>query len=338
MRRSDLQAEAVLAAEYVLADIDHPPGTRVDVYRVIEARDVWLSFDPYEDVLGHYQRQGHAAGISINARRPPPLQRFTAAHELGHHELGHDFSFDNEEDITGRVRDPLETQAQVFAANLLMSEVSVEAALEMWNLDPIVPDLDAVAAYVLSAQLGVSYKAMLMQLVMLEKLGWAAYRSLTKSSPLQIKRQLLQSYPLEDHRRTVVHATLAQNQTTLVVGPTDLISVELPQTRRASTEWVVPARTTSMFSLLADHSSDPEDQPSLFQSSGSRTFLFSPKHASGGRLAVQLSDDSGSTAPSVAFVVDIVVEQHIMSDVGSGLSVFQQAQILGTASQAGDKS
>ena len=53
------------------------------------------------------------------------MQRFTAAHELGHHELGHESHVDDETSIEGSSNDPQELQAQTFAASLLMSEVAV---------------------------------------------------------------------------------------------------------------------------------------------------------------------------------------------------------------------
>ena len=43
------------------------------------------------------------------------LQRYTAAHELGHHELGHESHFDAAATISESVHDPKEIQAQTFA-------------------------------------------------------------------------------------------------------------------------------------------------------------------------------------------------------------------------------
>ena len=100
----DLRREAVLHAEMVLADLDLDLGSRVPVFDVIEDRGIWLSFEPLKNLLGVYQRVDVAAGIAIHVGHPLPLQRFTAAHELGHHLLGHESSFDD--------RDAIERQSE----------------------------------------------------------------------------------------------------------------------------------------------------------------------------------------------------------------------------------
>ena len=129
MNGADLHREAVLAAEYVLAEFDTVPGERVPIFDLIEDRGIWLSFEMGLDrLLGVYQRIGTVAGIAVNAARPISLQRFTAAHELGHHELGHSSRVDDEATIQKRSTDFNEIQAQTFAASLMMSELSVEGA------------------------------------------------------------------------------------------------------------------------------------------------------------------------------------------------------------------
>ena len=129
MNINQLRREAVLAAEDVLADLDLADGTKIPIFDLIEDRGIWLSFQPLERLLGVYQRIGNVAGVAINVARPLAMQRFTAAHELGHHELGHESHVDDETSIEGSSNDPQELQAQTFAASLLMSEVAVEAHL-----------------------------------------------------------------------------------------------------------------------------------------------------------------------------------------------------------------
>ena len=165
MNRRDLEREAVLAAEYVLAEAGIAPGDRVPVFDLIEDRGIWLSFEPGLDrLLGVYQRIGNASGIAINTARPMTLQRYTAAHELGHHELGHESRFDAEATISESVYDPQEIQAQTFAGSLLMSELTVETRLEYRGHRPDRPDLSATDVYLISAELGVSYQAAVTQL------------------------------------------------------------------------------------------------------------------------------------------------------------------------------
>ena len=60
----------------------------------------------------------------VHSGHPRPLQRFTAAHEYGHHVLGHSHSLDTQAEIEGQptdAADPLaEIAAQAFAGALLM--------------------------------------------------------------------------------------------------------------------------------------------------------------------------------------------------------------------------
>jgi IrrE N-terminal-like domain len=73
----------------------------VDVFSVIEAEGIRLMFQPLRDLFGFYRRLSGVAGIVIDANHPPSLQRYTAAHEYGHHVLGHGFSLDEVRNIDG---------------------------------------------------------------------------------------------------------------------------------------------------------------------------------------------------------------------------------------------
>ncbi len=81
-------------------------------------------FRPLKNLLGAYFSDPDT-GVMVTTKRPLPVQRFTAAHELGHAVLGHEASLDDEEvlerpifasDTSG---DPREDQANAFAAELL---------------------------------------------------------------------------------------------------------------------------------------------------------------------------------------------------------------------------
>jgi hypothetical protein len=97
---------------------------RVDVFRMLLDRNIFVMFRPLKKLLGAYF-SAPDMGVMVTTKRPLPVQRFTAAHELGHAALGHEASLDDEEvlerpifaaDTSG---DPREDQANVFAAQLL---------------------------------------------------------------------------------------------------------------------------------------------------------------------------------------------------------------------------
>ena len=64
MNINQLRRQAVLAAEYVLADLDLADGTKIPIFDLIEDRGIWLSFQPLERLLGIYQRIGNVTKAS----------------------------------------------------------------------------------------------------------------------------------------------------------------------------------------------------------------------------------------------------------------------------------
>lgn len=85
---------------------------------------------------GMYAFDGSDAAIVINAAKPAQRQRFTLAHELGHHELHRvrgpvqlvDVDVYSTDGLDG-VKDPDEVAANAFAAHLLLPRTALEQAL-----------------------------------------------------------------------------------------------------------------------------------------------------------------------------------------------------------------
>lgn len=63
-------------------------GAPVPIERIIKARNVMLQYAPLEEDLSGMAFIKDGVGIiGVNALHHPNRQRFTAAHELGHHVL-----------------------------------------------------------------------------------------------------------------------------------------------------------------------------------------------------------------------------------------------------------
>lgn len=60
----------------------------IDVFETISSLDIALLLRPLKGLLGVYFRKPKP-GILITTQRPLSIQRFTAAHELGHYYLEH---------------------------------------------------------------------------------------------------------------------------------------------------------------------------------------------------------------------------------------------------------
>ena len=161
---------------------------RVPVFDVIEDARIWLFFQPMRTLYGAYERHGDAAGIIINSQHPLSLQRFTAGHEYGHHVLGHEASADDEERIYRGDRQSMqEVAAQAFAGEFLMPVQLVNYTLRTMGLAGQRPAMTPSQIYQLTLELGVSYAAVVTQLVGQHKLTIDAGRRLRKLSPLDIK-------------------------------------------------------------------------------------------------------------------------------------------------------
>lgn len=135
---------------------------RIDVFQIAMQEGALLLFRPLKGLLGAYLGQPRfpRAGIIVSTQRDLHVQRFTAAHELGHMTMGHAPSLDGEEIglWRGESADPQEVQADAFASEFLLPRWLYihHASRHGWTSAKLErPDI----AYQLSLRLGASYDA-----------------------------------------------------------------------------------------------------------------------------------------------------------------------------------
>lgn len=122
--------KAVAAAKRVHRGLDlerrvTESGGQIDIFEAIAELDISLIFKPLTSALG-FCLPAPMRGIMVTTLRGLHIQRFTAAHELGHVVLEHKGSIDKEQEILAR--DPFsgangdlqEIQAEAFAAEFLL--------------------------------------------------------------------------------------------------------------------------------------------------------------------------------------------------------------------------
>jgi Zn-dependent peptidase ImmA (M78 family) len=139
-------AGAKLAAQKVLQDYG-VKAAPVPVDRIIKAKGIALEYAPLDDDLSGmaYIKDGVAI-IGLNALHHPNRQRFSAAHELAHHELHADilsqavhvdrgFQVLRRDDVSSLGIDNREIEANAFAAELLMPSEFIAAAVGERGLD-----------------------------------------------------------------------------------------------------------------------------------------------------------------------------------------------------------
>lgn len=333
-----------LAAQRARRRLGIPLERRVDIFAVIEADGVWLMFQPLRDLYGFYRRLGDVAGIVINAAHPVSLQRYTAAHEYGHHVLGHGFSLDEVRNVDGargvdeavdfdealsarsraEVGQPLEeAAAQAFAGTFLMPIQVVNGLLVARGFDRDHPSLTPADVYDLSLELGASYEATVTQFAVLEKITWAQTRQM-RLPPLEIKTTMAGRRP-RDARADVwlVHETDRERQLPLRVG--DEVVVRLPEIPSSGYAWTMERRAFSSLELVHETVEADGDDADLYGGRAVRRVLLRARAPGVDDIVVALQRP-WEPDPARTVVVHVHVAGEPTGEVPTGLLRTQQLQ------------
>ena len=89
-----------------------------------------------DGIAGAYGRKEDHPFIFVGCQEHVARQRFTLAHEYGHHVLRHRGSFDRVENLTARAGSPAEVQANYFAAEFLAPRQAVSNWVQAHDEDP----------------------------------------------------------------------------------------------------------------------------------------------------------------------------------------------------------
>lgn len=224
---------------------------RVDIFDVIEDERIWLLFTRLQNLFGAYKRYDDAAGIVINSQHPLTLQRFTAAHEYGHHVLGHTASADDESRIFRRPHDLQEVAAQAFAGEFLMPLQLVNYTLRTMGITGNQLSLTARQVYELALELGVSYGAAVTQLVGQHIVPVSVGQKLRKQSPLTLKTAISGSKPLNAWADVWI---LDESQEGRALTPRlrDEIHVSLEENPTTGYVWTLAEDASAALALITD--------------------------------------------------------------------------------------
>lgn len=162
-----------------------------DIYETIARHGVDLQFVDIPSLEGMYLEEAEAERICVCSHRPVGRQHFTAAHELGHHVLGHGTSFDAVMDEFGESTDltPDELAADAFARYLLMPQRAVQVAFRGRGFE--LASLEPVDVYRAACWLGVGYGTLLNQMFYsLGLLNPSDHKRLIRVSPKSIRAEL----------------------------------------------------------------------------------------------------------------------------------------------------
>lgn len=232
---------ALQAADELLNSLDIDQEEPVDVFDIIDRLGLWLVFNRLDSLLGATLPKG-TGGIMLTTQRGPSVQRYTAAHEIGHWIL--DFNepaFDTDDDIFYPSADR-EQLAQLFAGQLLMPPPLV---FETSARHGITSDASATAAavYLTARDMGASYEAAVRQLSNLDIISPSTRDGLLARTPMQIKTELCHGHrPRGAVDVWPVDLGASGREVKLTEG--DEVVLTLPENRTTGYRWMTPDEIT----------------------------------------------------------------------------------------------
>jgi len=156
--RQALAKSAATRALRIRAEVRAKPWDAIDVFDVAQQLGVEVRFTKISSMEGMYLRQADPI-ILIASERPAGRQRFSCAHELGHHAFGDGTRVDELFDPkSGEVRQDDEARADIFAGMLLMPKSAVDHAFSVRKLTPATAN--PVEFYRVACWLGVGYSTL----------------------------------------------------------------------------------------------------------------------------------------------------------------------------------
>jgi Zn-dependent peptidase ImmA (M78 family) len=235
-------------------------GGNVDVFSAIHAVDLTLLLRPLQGLLGVYLNEP-TPGVLVTTQRPMSIQRFTAAHELGHFSMRHLPSLDDENFLrrmpisgepTGEPRaDFQEIEADAFAVEFMMPRWLIfwHAARQGWTADEF---RKPIRVYQLALRIGASYEATSWTLVRHRLITAAIARELLKTQPRQLKAALLEAYKPKDYRGDVWLLTERDAGTRIDGSRNDLFVLRLEEHSGGGYLWDMDLLKASGFGIVRD--------------------------------------------------------------------------------------
>jgi len=228
MTWSAAHREAIVAAAEAREELELDSLERIDIFDAIVQDGLKLMFRPLKGVAGFYEpaRGAASAGILVNANHPLAMQRYSAAHEYGHHIFGDGRQVDRDgEPHSQSAATPEERRAEAFASWFLMPPEAARNVLRRLGLErPATPG----DAYALSLRLGVSYRAICTHLPSLNLASAAVGRGWAELSLKALKQELSATPPPGAWKNDVWALAASDAQAPLAARCGDRLLLDLP--------------------------------------------------------------------------------------------------------------
>lgn len=231
-------------------------GGNIDVFGSIHSVELPLLLRPLQGLLGAYLNDPEP-GVLVTTQRPMSIQRFTAAHELGHFWLRHQPSLDDESILR---RMPMmgypaenfqEMEADAFAVMFMMPRwlITWHADRQSWTVNDFKrPDI----IYQLALRIGASYEATCWTLVRHRLIQQPLARELLQTQPRAMKAALLETYRPQDYRGDVWLLTDRDAGTRIDGSRNDLFVLRLEEHSGGGYLWDIDQLRASGFAVVRD--------------------------------------------------------------------------------------
>ncbi len=257
--RNGTMAAARLHVESGTREKMQRQGGSIDVFDAALGVHLPLLLRPLKMLLGAYIPDP-IPGVLVTTKRPLSIQRFTAAHELGHFRLRHRPSFDDEQILRRMTMAPLpsasdpdfqEAEADAFAVAFMMPRWLID-----WHCQRqgwVARDLAKPnVAYQLSLRLGASYEALSWTLERYSLVSRSAGQALRDVQPRQLKVELLEGYRPSDYRGDVWMLTERDAETRIDGSRNDHFVLRLTEHSGGGYLWNIDRLRDSGFAVVND--------------------------------------------------------------------------------------
>lgn len=231
-------------------------GGSVDVFGAIHQLGIPLLVRPLRGLLGAYLCDP-TPGILVTTERRLSIQRFTAAHELGHSAMRHRISLDDKSILRRTPNSPepgpgfQETEADAFAMHFLMPKwlILSHCARQGWHVDDLRrPNV----AYQLSLRMGASYEATVRTLLRYSLISSSLMQELLLMKRRSLKVDLLGDYQPANYRGDVWLLSEKDAGTRIEGSRDDLFVLRLPENSNGGYLWDFEELQNSGFAIVRD--------------------------------------------------------------------------------------
>lgn len=231
-------------------------GGVIDVFEIYRSRDLPLLVRPLKGLLGAYI-EAPIPGVLVTSQRRLSIQRFTAAHELGHVLLRHRPSLDDVRILRrmfgggNPAYDFQEMEADAFAVELLLPRWLIHWNMQRqgWTVDDL---QQPHKVYQLALRIGASYEATCRTLVRHHLIAADLARTLIKTQPRTLKRALLQAYRPQNYRGDVWLLTARDADMRIDGSRDDLFILRLEEHGGGGYLWDIDQLKANGFEVVQD--------------------------------------------------------------------------------------